>query len=95
LRNYELTVIIDPEIAEEDVPQALEKLTELIARRGGNIIGIDHWGRRKLAYPIKHHGEGNYVVAQLEFEPGKTEELESSLHLSEEFLRHLLVRCSD
>ena len=45
LRSYELTVIIDPEIAEEDVPQAVEKLTELIARGGGNIVG---WSR----YPL-------------------------------------------
>lgn len=95
MRSYELTLIIDPDIAEEDVPAAMEKLTTLIAKNGGSIIDIDRWGRRKLSYPIKHHGEGNYVLIKLEFEPAKASDLEASLNLTEECLRHLLVRLDD
>ncbi len=92
MRRYELTVIIDPEVAEEDVPKVLEKLNEFVTQRGGNVLELNQWGRRRLAYPINHRGEGNYVVMQFELEPDKTRELENSLYLSEEFLRHLLVR---
>ncbi|PIU56171.1 MAG: 30S ribosomal protein S6 [Chloroflexi bacterium CG07_land_8_20_14_0_80_51_10] len=92
MRSYELTVIIDPDIAEEDIPQAMEKFTTLITKSGGSITEVDHWGRRKLAYPIDHHGEGNYVMMQLEFEPVRTAELKVGLNLAAECLRHLLVR---
>ena len=95
MRNYELTVIIDPGVAEEDVPQAMEKLTTKITNSGGNITDVNHWGRRKLAYPIEHHGEGNYVVMKLDFEPDKTVELEAGLNLADEYIRHLLVRLDD
>ena len=92
MREYELTVIIDPNIAEEDVPQAIEKLNALIAKSDGTVTETDHWGRRKLAYQIDHRGEGNYVHFKVELEPEKTTELENSLNLPEEYLRHLLVR---
>ena len=95
MRNYELTVIIDPDIAEEDVPPAIEKLTALIAKNDGNITETDHWGRRKLAYPIERHGEGNYVMMKLDLEPDRAKELEASLNLSEDYLRHLLIRIGD
>ena len=95
MRNYELTVIVDPDIAEEDVPQAIEKLTALIVKNDGNILETDHWGRRKLAYPIERHGEGNYVMMKLDLEPDKAKELEASLNLSEDYLRHLLIRIGD
>ena len=88
-------VIIDPEIAEEEIPQAMEKLTRLVAKGNGNVIATDYWGRRKLAYPIEHRGEGNYVLMQLEFDPQGTGEVEAGLNLAEEFLRHLLIRLDD
>lgn len=95
MRSYELTVILDPEIAEEDVPQAMDKLTTLIAKNGGDITETNHWGRRKLSYPIGRHGEGNYVLMKLGLEPEKTSDLESNLNLAEEYLRHLLIRANE
>lgn len=92
LQRYELVVIIDPEVTEESIPAALDKMTGFITQRGGAMLKVDRWGRRKLAYPIKHHREGDYVVAQFELEPNKTGELEASLRRADEFLRHLLVR---
>ena len=94
LQRYELVVIIDPEVTEESIPTVLDKMTGFITQRGGAMLKVDRWGRRKLAYPIKHHREGDYVVAQFELEPNKTAELEASLGLADEFLRHLLVRMS-
>jgi len=95
LRDYELVVIISPEVTDEDVPAALEKISQFITDRGGAITEVNQWGRRKLAYPIQQFLEGNYVLTQFKIEPKMTAELEASLRLAEEFLRHLLVRMGD
>ena len=95
MRSYELTVILNPDIAEEDVPQAMEKLSAVIAKRGGEITDTEHWGRRKLSYPIKHHSEGNYVMMKLGIEPEETAQLENDLNLAEDYLRHLLLKISN
>lgn len=95
MRDYELVVIISPEIAEEEIPATVEKISQFIIERGGSIAEVNQWGKRKLAYPIKHFVEGNYVLTQFTMEPRLTEELEASLGISEEILRHLLVRLDD
>jgi small subunit ribosomal protein S6 len=95
LRDYELVVIISPEVSEEEVPAAIERLSEAIVRRGGEVKEVNRWGRRKLAYPIKRHLEGTYVVTQLRLEPTRTGELEAGLQISEEVIRHLLVRVDE
>jgi len=95
LRDYELVVIISPEVAEEEIPATLEKINQFIVERGGSIAEVNQWGRRKLAYPIKHFMEGNYILTQFKMEPRLTAELEASLGISEEILRHLLVRLDD
>ena len=95
LRDYELVTIISPEVADDDVPAALEKMSQLIVGKGGTVTEVNQWGRRKLAYPIQHFMEGNYVLTQFKIEPKMTAELEASLRLAEEILRHLLVKLGD
>lgn len=95
LRDYELVVIISPEVAEEEIPANLEKISQFIVERGGSITEVNQWGKRKLAYPIKNFMEGNYVLTHFKMEPRLTADLEVSLGLSGEILRHLLVRLSD
>jgi small subunit ribosomal protein S6 len=95
VRDYELVVIISPEVAEEQIPATLEKISRFIMERGGSITEVNQWGRRKLAYPIKNFMEGNYVLTHFKIEPRLTADLEASLGISEEILRHLLVRLSD
>jgi len=95
LRDYELVVIISPEVTDEEFPVTLEKMNQFITDRGGSITEVNQWGRRKLAYPIGNFMEGNYVLTQFKMEPKQTAELEASLRLTEEILRHLLVRLSD
>jgi len=92
LRDYELVLIISPEVAEEEVPTALERVSQLITSKGGVVEQVDRWGKRKLAYPIKRFTEGNYVLTQFKIDPQLTAELEANLRISEEILRHLLVR---
>ena len=95
MRDYELVTVIKPSVADDELSATLEKVNQFITDRGGSITEVNQWGRRKLAYPIKDHTEGNYVLTQFSIDPKITAELESSLGLSEDILRHLLVRLGD
>lgn len=95
MRDYELVVILSPELAEEEVPAAIDRLSQFIADRGGEVTDINRWGRRKLAYPIKKQVEGNYLVTQVKLDPRRTTDIEAGLRISEEVLRHLLVRAGE
>jgi small subunit ribosomal protein S6 len=95
LRDYELVVILSPELEEEELPAAVDRLSQFITDRGGEVKDVNRWGRRKLAYPIKNHAEGNYLVTQVKLDPNRTSDLEAGLRISEEVLRHLLVRVGD
>jgi small subunit ribosomal protein S6 len=95
LRDYELVLIISPEIPEEDVPSAIDKVSGFITGRGGTVADVNRWGRRKLAYPIHRHMEGNYVLTQFQLDPDQITGLEASLELAEEVIRHLVVRTDE
>ena len=92
LRDYELVLVISPEVAEEEFEVAIEKVSQFVTGRGGIISDIEKWGKRKLAYPIRHFVEGSYVLAKFKLRPVFGKELEASLGISEEVLRHLLVK---
>ncbi len=94
-RDYELVVVLSPDVAEDRSEAVIGKVSQLITERGGSLSTVDQWGRRKLAYPIKHFTEGDYVLARFTMTPRFTKELEANLQISEEVLRHLLVKLSD
>ena len=95
MREYELVVILSPEVGDEEVPAAVEKISQFVTDRGGEVTEVNRWGRRKLAYPIRRHLEGSYVVSQLRLGPQTAAELEANLRISEDVLRHLLVRAGE
>ena len=92
MRDYELVVVISPEIQEEDVPAAIERVSTAVTSRGGEVVDTKPWGRRRLAYNIDRHREANYIISQIRLDPGRAHELESQFNISEEVLRHMLVR---
>jgi len=92
LRNYELVLIISPEITDEALDTKVDNISRFITERGGVISDVERWGKRRLAYPIGHFMEGNYVLAQFKLKPALGKELEANLQISEEVLRHLLIR---
>lgn len=94
LRDYELVVIISPEVVEDALDTTIDNVTKLITERGGIISNAERWGKRKLAYPIEHFVEGNYVLTQFTLKPVLSKELEANLRTSEEILRHLLIKLS-
>jgi len=95
LREYELVMILDPEMEDEQASATIDRMKQFVTSRGGEVTDVSPWGKRKLSYPIKSHNEGNYMVAHFRIEPTQTAELEATLRLSEEVLRHLLVKTED
>ncbi|MFC1967832.1 30S ribosomal protein S6 [Chloroflexota bacterium] len=95
MQDYELLMIISPELKEEELASSIEKVSQFITTRSGVITELNQWGKRKLAYPIKRFAEGNYVQTQFKMESHLTKELEANLRISEEVLRHLLIRSGD
>ena len=96
MRRYELVVIISPQVADDEVSDAVDRVVRHpVESWGGECEEVNLWGRRKLAYPIQRQLEGNYVLTQFRLDPTQTKELERGLHISEEVLRHLLVRLDE
>jgi len=93
--SYELVLIISPEVVDEEMPDFITKLSELVNKVGGSVDEVNQWGRRKLAYPIKRSTEGNYLLTKVKMKPALTKELEANLRLSGKILRHLLIRSGD
>ncbi len=94
LRDYELILVLSPEVAEDGLDAALGKVNQFITEKGGSLSAVEQWGKRRLAYPIKHFMEGSYVLTHFKLSPKLTKEFEANLHISEEVLRHLLVKLS-
>lgn len=91
MRLYEVVYILDPVLEEGAVTGKLETFHELATSQGGEVSAIDHWGIRQLAYPIKKHKTGYYVVAQFTATPDALPEFERLLKLDPEVVRYLLV----
>jgi small subunit ribosomal protein S6 len=93
--NYELVLIVNPEVTDEEMPDFIAKLGELINKVGGSVDEVNQWGKRQLAYPIKRSTEGNYVLSKLKLKPTVTKDLEANFRLSGKILRHLLIKLAD
>lgn len=92
LSDYELVFIISPEVTDEKLDATINTVNQFISGQGGIISDIEQWGKRRLAYPIKHFEEGNYVLARFKLKPGHNRELETNLKISEDIIRHLLIK---
>ncbi|MCI1260777.1 MAG: 30S ribosomal protein S6 [Tetrasphaera jenkinsii] len=92
MRQYELMVILDPEIDDRQVGPTIEKFLTVVKNDGGTVDKLDVWGRRRLAFQIKKKDEGSYVVANFTSEPATAKELDRQLGLSEAILRTKLLR---
>ena len=95
LRDYELVLVISPELAEEEFEAAIDKVSQFVSGKGGSISDVERWGKKRLAYPIRHFVEGSYVLTRFKLKPAFGKELEANLRISEEVLRHLLVKLSE
>lgn len=92
LCNYEMVVIIGPQVIDEQLETAINNITGFITGRGGAVSEMDRWGKRPLAYPIKHSVSGTYVLLRFALKPVACKELENNLKISDQVLRHLLIK---
>ena len=96
MREYELTVVYDLAVAESGGADAsVAHLTTAVEARGGNVIRVDHWGRRRMAYPIGRAIDADYVVSRVNLDPAAVEPLEAHLKIDEKVYRHLIVRADE
>ena len=94
MKKYEVMFIVD--IANEEVIQAAVKLVQdTIVRIGGIVTKVDEWGKRHLAYEVKHQNEGYYVVIDFEADPSQIAELDRIIKIHEEIIRHIIVKQDD
>lgn len=93
--QYELMVILDPEIDERTVAPSLDKFLGVIRNDGGTIENVDIWGRRRLAYEIQKKSEGIYAVVNFTATSEATLELDRQLKLSEAVLRTKVLRAEE
>lgn len=91
-RDYELAFILNPEVNEEQTQAILGRVDQVVANYGGRIVKVNQWGRRRLAYPIERHRDGFYVFIDMILTPETVNELERTLRVSEEVLRHMVKR---
>ena len=92
MQQYELMVILDPEVDERTVAPSLDKFLNVIRNDGGTIDKIDIWGRRRLAYEIDKKTEGIYAVVNFTADSKTTDELDRQLGLSEAVMRTKVLR---
>jgi small subunit ribosomal protein S6 len=92
MRRYELMLVLRPDAPDERIAAIVDRTTRQITADGGQIIKVAPWGRRRLAYPIDRHREGSYHIVVFEGVAGTIVELERTLLITEEVLRHLVVR---
>ncbi len=92
MRRYEMALVANPHIPEEDHDKQLTGFEQLIAEMGGVVHKVERWGRRKLAYPIGKFHEGNYTLVLYDAAPEVEREFIRRVKLNDTFIRFLSVR---
>jgi len=91
MRDYELIIIIHPDLDDEAINQAHDRIRGWIEESGGKINSVDNWGKRRLAYEIQKQNEGIYYLLNVNMKTESIAELERNLKILEPVMRHLIV----
>jgi len=94
VRDYEVTVVIQPQLDETERNQAIERLSNLLVpgSKEDGALTVHHWGVRQLAYTIRKFQEGYYVLYEAQIDPTRIRDIERSMQYNEDVLRYLVVR---
>ena len=95
MRPYEVMIIFDAGLEDETIRAVIDRATEALTARGGTVVRVDRWGRRRFAYELKHRLEGYYVLVEANAEPAAMAEMDRVLSLADEVLRHKVIRIAD
>ncbi|MCS6873891.1 MAG: 30S ribosomal protein S6 [Pyrinomonadaceae bacterium] len=91
-RVYEMMYIAVPEISDEDLSKLNDNLQKTIESLGGKVVKVENWGKRELAYKIKHKKEGHYVLFEIEGSGKEIAELERRMRVNDLIMRYITVR---
>ena len=92
MNQYEVLYIITPELTEEATKACVEKFSGIVASNGGEVVSVDEWGKRRLAYAIDYKTEGYYVLMAFASAPEFPAELERNFKNDENILRYVVTR---
>lgn len=94
MRDYEVTVILQPQLEEAERKQVIERIDDLLVpgKKDEGALTANHWGLRQLAYPIRKFTEGYYILYEAKIEPSRIREIERSMEFNEDIIRYLVVR---
>lgn len=96
MREYELMAVYDLAVIEEGGQDAsVQHLTSLVERNGGSVTEVDHWGRRRLAYPMNKQLDADFIVTRIELDPQAVTPLNADFEIEERVYRHLVVRADE
>ena len=95
MRDYELVIIVTPDIDEAATADTVDKVKSWISETGGTIESSEEWGRQKLAYMIRNHKEGQYYLFNLKMDPSAIATLERNFRIQESILRFLIINRDD
>jgi len=94
LTNYEAMFILRPDLEEEKVAEIMDRFRTLLENRGGEVTRLEKWGKRRLAYEIQRLREGLYVIFKFKGNNEIVQELDRIFKISDEVIRHLIVRAA-
>jgi small subunit ribosomal protein S6 len=95
MRRYELMLLLRPDLEDDKLQAAVERVTRAIVNGGGSLSKVSPWGKRRLAYDIGPHREASYFLIHFDIEPAQVREIERGMLISEEILRHLVTVLED
>ena len=91
MRDYEIVYVVRPDLSEDERSAKDSRIASLITENGGEISRTDDWGKRVLAYEIKHNTEGYYKLVEFRLDPGSVQTVEERLNIDEEILRYQII----
>ncbi|MGI6553177.1 MAG: 30S ribosomal protein S6 [Clostridia bacterium] len=95
MRNYEALYVLRPDLGEEETEALVNRFQEVVVENGGELVKLDKWGKRRLAYEVKKFREGFYVLMQFRGAAAVAQELERILKITDGVIRQLVVRLED
>lgn len=90
--EYDLNVILDPHLSEQQVQAEKDAIATQVERAEGEIVGLDEWGTKRLAYPIRKLNEGYYLIYRLKVPGDKPKVIEAALRQRDNVMRVLVVK---
>ncbi len=95
MNPYETMFIIDPTLEEDAVESTIARFEDLIKKHKGKITNLERWGKRRLAYEIRGHEEGFYVLIDFTADADTVAELNRVLHITDAVIRSMIVRADE